>query len=215
MKVEYCPNDPAHFATNLRRANGTRTLKWDNAGGQDVILVQTPFECNAVDIIQDICAELEKREDLPQKFTEISTGIWVRLVTASEKAKMGGCTMNAEACSYTVFACTQETGGCILYEPQKQAMISPHCNIPKEVQVRVTEDVVMKGVFRKKAVPTGFYTISFGEGIAEGYMDGDLVYKIRDFSIPITKKMVEQRTVFVKTSTRPEILSTNKGLVVM
>ena len=51
MQYQYCPNDPQRYATNLRREQGTRNLLWDNARGQDVLLVQTPFEMDAVDLM--------------------------------------------------------------------------------------------------------------------------------------------------------------------
>lgn len=212
MQYQYCPNDPTRYATNLRRELGTRNLKWDNARGQDVLLVQTPFECNAVDIIKELCGYMEKIEILSDQYTEVRPGIWVRFVTASEKAKMGGCPINAEACTYTVFSCSMEQGICSIFAPQNQAMISAYCHIPMELHVSVEEQIRVEGLFRKRSVPTGYYMISFPQNYDSGYMDGDLVYRIREFSIPITKKMLEQGVIYVKTDIKPELISKNKGL---
>ena len=108
MQYQYCPNDPQRYATNLRREQGTRNLLWDNARGQDVLLVQTPFEMDAVDLMEELCRRMEKVPIHPNRYTEIQPNIWLRFVTAADKAKMGGCPLHAEACSYTVFSCCVE-----------------------------------------------------------------------------------------------------------
>lgn len=68
MQYQYCPNDPQRYATNLRREQGTRNLLWDNARGQDVLLVQTPFEMDAVDLMEELCRRMEK-----YRFIQIDT----------------------------------------------------------------------------------------------------------------------------------------------
>lgn len=212
MQYKYCPNDPVHYATNLRREQGSRNLKWDNARGQDVLLVQTPFESSAVDIIEELCVRMEKVNIAPDKYTEIQPSVWVRFVTAADKAKMGGCPINAEACTYTVFSCSVDGDICSIYAPQNQAMISAFCNIPMEVHVTVEEQTRIEGLFKKRCVFTGYYTIAFPKGFDAGYKDGDLTYRIQDFTIPITRKMLEQGIVYVKSERKPEVSSKNKGL---
>lgn len=212
MKYQYCPNDPEHYATNLRREQGTRNLKWDNARGQDVLLVQTPFECSAIDIIEELCNRMEKVSLTPDKYTEIQPSVWVRFVTAADKAKMGGCPINAEACTYTVFSCCVENDTCLIYAPQNQAMISAFCNIPMEVHINVEEQTRVEGILKKRLVSTGYYTIAFPKGFDAGYKDGDLTYRIQDFTIPITRRMLEHGIVYIKTERKPDVVSKNKGL---
>ena len=213
MKYQYCPNDPQRYATNLRREQGTKNLRWDNARGQDVLLVQTPFEMNAADLMEELCSQMEKTALHPNQYTEILPGIWVRFVTAADKARMGGCPLNAEACTYTVFSCCAENGVCSIFAPQNQAMISAYCNIPMELHVSVEAQTRIEGLFKKRAVPTGYFTILFPRGFHAGYVDGDLIYRIKDFTVPITRKMVEQGVVYIKTEVKPEIVSKNKGLM--
>ena len=55
MIYKYSPNNPARFATNLRLDKTTKNLMWDNANGQDVLIVQTPFGSSAIDYIEEIC----------------------------------------------------------------------------------------------------------------------------------------------------------------
>ena len=212
MRYQYCPNDPQRYATNLRREQGTRNLKWDNARGQDVLLVQTPFEVSAESMMEELCQVMEKAVLVPDQYTEIQPGVWVRFVTAADKARMGGCPINAEACTYAVFSCCTEEEVCSIFAPQNQAMISAYCNIPMEVHVSVAEQTRVEGLFKKRTVSTGFYTISFPQGFDAGYKDGDLFYRIREFEIPITKKMLERGTVYIRTDIRPEVVSKNKGL---
>ncbi len=212
MQYKYCPNDPVHYATNLRREQGTRNLKWDNARGQDVLLVQTPFECNAVEIIEELCVQMAKVTIAPEKYTEVQPNIWVRFVTAADKAKMSGCPINAEACTYTVFSYSVQDDICLIYAPQNQAMITASCNIPMEVHVGIEEQTRVEGLFKKRLVSTGYYMITFPKGFDVGYKDGDLTYRIQDFTIPITQKMLEQGIVYIKTERKPEVISKNKGL---
>lgn len=70
----------------------------------------------------------------------------------------------------------------------------------------------MEGLFKKRAVHTGYYTISFPNGFHTEYVDGDLTYRVRDLAVPITREMVEQGIVYIKTETKPEVVSKNKGL---
>lgn len=212
MRYQYCPNDPQRYATNLRREQGTRNLLWDNARGQDVLLVQTPFEADAVGLMDELCRQLEKLPALPTQYTQVQPNIWLRFVTAADKARMGGCPLHAEACSYTVFSCCVENGVCSIFAPQKQAMISASCNIPMEVHICVAAQTKMEGLFKKRAVSTGYYTLSFPNGFQAEYVDGDLMYRVKDLVIPITGQMVGQGTVYIKTETRPEVISRNKGL---
>lgn len=212
MQFKYCPNNPERYATNLRREQGTRNLKWDNARGQDVLLVQTPFECSAVDIIEQLCCQMEKTDLIPDNYTEILAGVWVRFVTATDKAKMGGCPINTEASTYTVFSCCIEEDICSIYAPQNQAMISAYCDIPMEVQIHVAEQTRLEGILKKRTVSTGYYAISFPKDFDSGYMDGSLAYRIKNFVVPVTRKMVEHGVIFIKTEVKPEIISKNKGL---
>ena len=91
MIYKYSPNNPARFATNLRRDKTTKNLMWDNANGQDVLIVQTPFGSSAVDYIEEICHLLPNVTLLPEKYTEELTGVWIKFVTAADKARNRGC----------------------------------------------------------------------------------------------------------------------------
>ena len=213
MRYQYCPNDPIRYATNLRREQGTRSLKWDNARGQDVLIVQTPFECSAEDVIGELCAIMERTVLHTDKYTEVKPGVWVRFVTAADKARMNGCPINTEASTYSVFSCSTESGVCSISAPQRnQALISAHCSIPMQIHIDVQELTRTEGLFKKKVVRTGYFTLSFPQDLAGGYRDGDLLLRVGGLEIPATRKMLEQGRVYVKTDLRPEVVSRNKGL---
>lgn len=216
MRYEYCPNDPIHFATNLRREQGTRSLTWDNARGQDVLIVQTPFDVSGEDEIRDLCRLMEKAQLQKDKYTEVKPRVWVRFVTAADKARLGGCPINTEASTYTVFACRTEGGLCSIYAPQRnQVMISASCSIPMQVHVGVQEEKRSEGLFRKKVVPTGYYILDFPQELANGYRDGDVYFSAGGMDIPVTRQMLAQGRAYVRTPSRPEIRSRNGGLALV
>lgn len=215
MQYQYCPNNPEQYATNLRREQGTRNLKWDNARGQDVLIVQTTFGSSAETIIEELCVLMESAALSNEKYTELKPCVWVRFVSAADKARMGGCPINNEASTYTVFACSVEGNICKIYAPQNQAMISPHCNVPMDIHVEVMPHTLTKGLFKKTEVHTGYYRMVFPREVAGGYNSGDLYYHVDGMKVPVTRQMIEQETVYIKTSQRPELVSRNKGLVLI
>ena len=46
-------------------------------------------------------------------------------------------------------------------------------------------------------------------------MDGSLSYMIDDFEVPVTKEMISQGMIFVKSTSRPEMKPKNKGLQIV
>lgn len=215
MRYECCPNDPKRFATALRRDAHTRNLFWDSSQGQDVILVQTPFGTDGSSMLEQICEALNKNQKPLNEFVEILNGVWVRYVSAAEKARNKGCRLNGEACTYTVFCAQQEGEVCRLYQPKNQAMITQSCSIPQEIRVTIQKLTRSEGFFRHREVDTGFYEMTFPSGLAAGYMDGSLCYRIKDFEIPVTKAMLETGTVYIKSAARPELVPKNKGLKII
>lgn len=217
MKYNYCPYDQNYFATNLHLDGGTKRLVWDSARGQDVLLIQTPYGQNATERIEDICTVLENRELEEGKFVEVLSNIWVRYITATEKARENGCVLNGGASTYSVFGVfiDKENDVCNIYAPTNQAMISPFCDVPSEIHLDTERVERMEGLFKKKAVFSGFYRIVFPSEMPAGYMDGDLQYIINGFSVPITREMFQTKSAYVKTSVKPEIKSVKNGLRVI
>jgi len=215
MRYHYCPNDAEYFATNLRREQGTRNLKWDNARGRDVLIVQTPFECQTEQLMEELCMEMQYVQAQPNEFTEIRPGVWFRFVSSSDKVRMGGCPINTEASTYTVFGCRWEGDECFIYAPKNQAMISAFCNIPMDIHVETIELKSREGLLKKRLVSTGYYAMTFPSGCAGSYRDGDMAYRVGDMLIPITKEMLARETVYIKTATRPEVVSLNSGLQIV
>ena len=91
-------------------------------------------------------------------------------------------------------------------------MISSFCDIPLDLHVEIESITRTEGFIRKREIKTGFFGISFPLSFSNGYIDGDLSYKINDFEVPITRQMLEQGTVYVYSEVRPVIISHNKGL---
>lgn len=215
MKYEYTPNDPKRFSTNLRYDLKTKNLIWDNASGQNVIIVQTPFGESAVSRIEEICVALEKIIIYPNKYIEVFGNIWVRFVTIQDKAQNKGCPLNGEASTYTVFSYVVEGDIIKIFAPKSQAMISSSCDIPLELHAEINRIKKQKGFFLKREIDTGFYSITFSSDISSSYIDGSIQYMINDFMIPITKLMLMQGTIYIKTEVRPVLISNNIGIKVV
>ena len=53
------------------------------------------------------------------------------------------------------------------------------------------EETKTEGLFIKKVVRTGYYTLIFPQDLAGGYRDGDLVLRVGSLEIPVTRQMVK------------------------
>lgn len=218
MKYECCLNDPDHFATALRKDSQTSRLTWDNSKGQDVIIVQTAFSVSASDILNEICNALNSNERPLTDYTdyfEVMNGVWVCYVTAADKARNNGCRLNGEASTYTVISCQADNGVCKIYQPKNQAMSSQSCSIPLEIHVTIQKETRTKGTIRRHEIETGFYSISFQGELAANYHNESLSIRVNDFEIPVTREMLEQGTVFIKSENKPVFISKNKGIKIV
>lgn len=215
MRYQYCPNNPERYATNLRRDKGAGNLKWNSARGQDVLLVQVPFGWNAEEIIGELCQAMEEENPPANRYVEALPGVWVRFVTAAENARMNGCPIHTEASTYYIFSCFVERDVCSIYAPpQNQAMISASYNVPMKIHVDVQMQTQMRrtAIFHREEVFTGYYILTFPRDLAGSYRDGDLCCKVENMELPVTRQMLEQGVVYIKTEQKPDIYSRNKGL---
>ncbi len=212
MRYIYLPTNPEHYATGLRRDAERGTLRWDNANGQDTLLIQTPFGKKASDYMESLCREMPEFQIREDQYVEVLDRVWVRYISAATKAKSNGCPLNGEACTYTVFACDTYGDECRIYAPQQAAMISPSCDIPIQVKARVSELKRTEGLFRKREVPTGLFRIQL-ETDADPERIGDgMQYSTGGLSIPITARMCEQGTFYIKSNEKPTVQSLNPGI---
>lgn len=225
MKCKCCKNDTDRYATNLRREAQSPNLIWDSARGQDVLIVQTSYGQDAATKMDELREALDQKwaalnttDQLPKQFTEVLTGVWVCYVSAADKVRNNGCRLHGEASTYTVMSCFLDGETLCIYLPPvvqdlTQAMISPICNIPLNVNVTVERETVeVRRWFRTRVEETGFYCVSFGEKVEDSYRDGNMIYQIGEFKIPVTRDMIKQRTVYIKSEVRPKFSETSKGL---
>jgi hypothetical protein len=211
MRYEYCPSDLTRYATNLRKVD-TGQLQWDSAPGQDVLIIQTPYGEDPTEKIDDILKTFDTAEPKHDKFTEVMNGVWVRCVTAVEKAKQGGCPLNGEASTYTVFSYIQEEDVCKILAPCNQSLASASCNLSVEINIYIRQVTRRGGFLIKRETPTGFYCVTFPVWFGNGYVDGDLCYQFDNIEIPITREMLERNKIYIKTDNMMEWKSYNKGL---
>lgn len=212
MVFNYYPSDVKHYAQTLRFDGERRMLVWDSAPGHDVLLVQTPFGQSAEERMEALCQKLPGLA--PGAFAEVLPGIYARYITVKEKARNGGCPLNAEMCSYTVFACLPEGDSCAVYAPLHRPMNPAVYDAPKEVEIGVSpvNRMVRVGLFHQNEVFAGYFRLSFPKNFDRSCACGALHYRVGGHTIPITPMMAEEGSVYVRSDERPEVFSTNRGL---
>lgn len=215
MKYKCYPHDPDFYATDLRKDRHTNRLTWNNARGQDVLIVQTAFDVKAADLLDELCVALNNNKQPLSDYVEVMNGVWVCYVSAADKARNNGCRLNGEASTYTVFACQKDGEICKIFRSRDQSMISQSCNIPLEVHVTVQKVTYVEGFFRRREVDTGFYMMSFRSGLSAEYSDGSLCYRVDHLEIPVTQEMLKQQYVYIKSNDRPVPFVKGKGLEIV
>ena len=215
MQVEYCPYDPERFAIGLHLEQG-RKLEWASAPGQDVLMVRTPFGQLPDDRMEELCEALAVATLIPNQFLEVCPDLFVRLMSAADKAREGGCYVTERPATYAVYAC-QRTGSSVekLFTPQMNAMNKHYCHVMLETSVGVEQMMQRKKkVFgREEWLPTPYFMLHLPQNIADSYHDGDMVYVVGTLEIPITRAMLAQGTVYVMTGgVKPVVKSNNPGL---
>ena len=89
-------------------------------------------------------------------------------------------------------------------------------DITAEMTITIRKETieVRKGLFGRKTEiqDSGFYSVEFPSTGVVGYNDGDLVYYVNKLQIPITRQMLDNKIIYLKTNTKPDIRAENKGL---
>lgn len=216
--VQKKPESQKMYATHLRTNAKADRLIWNASPDQDVLVVQTKYNSNALEEIETICEEMNAIELPTDRFTCI-TGLpntWVRYVSSSDYTRDNGCMLNDKACSYTIFCTALKGDQCIVYyQDAGRAGNLPYRNIRLEIPIHVHKVTQTVGFFRKVEVDTGFYQITLPREYEPNVGDGDVYYIVPSnvhLEIPITKKMFKNGVVFIRTNEKPKILSKFDGL---
>ena len=222
MRYRYLDYDPKHYSFNLH-LNQDRKLEWSSANRQDALIVQTPFGEDAVKRMRDFCDETRDRPFPNQsEYFSVGNGMSFRYVKAVERAQNRGCSLNGQACTYTVFSCrlrTAENGKdfCDVYAPLVQPMNPVSCHVPRKIAVTVTQIPQNEGLFRnpfaRAKTTLLLYRIKFADKDIPP-KDGDLVYQVASFTYPILSEMYQAGSFYVRAPEKPEVKSRNPGLAV-
>ena len=214
MKFQFVSILPEEaFAANLRRDTESHHLVWDISKGAFSCLIQSTFGEPVEGRLREITEAMNSCPPEEGRFTEVMRGYSVRILSAAEKARLGGCHVEASASRYTVCLCRMEEAGCLLYPPYQSAMLLSYVDLPYEVRIRIEELKKSAGIgFFKKETATGFFKMTFPPDFGSAYISGDLHVVVKGFSIPVSRGMVEQGEVFFKTEESPVLVSSNKGL---
>ena len=120
---------------------------------------------------------------------------------------------------YTFFIYKVIEGAVEVYKPLP-GMGSYFQDISMTITVKIQEEYKKEktGILgtREELVPTGFYSVSFlGECNSSQYEDGELYYEVGSIKIPITRKMIEQKRIFIRTEEKPRLIADNEGIKVV
>ena len=220
MRFEYAPYDGVFYATNLHRDSQTRKLVWEHPAGMETLVVQTPFGRPAMSLLKPndsgfsaLISACNYNEPTVGRYAEIMPGVFARIVPATE---LGGCPLNSEACTYTVFALQRLGNTYKVFESRTEGMMRAWQNIPIEIDVQVQKVTREQGLFRKQIIDTGFRRMVFSRSVGADYTAGDLYYRVDDTEIPLTKDAIEFAVthggIYIKTIKRVEVLSRNSGI---
>ena len=80
------------------------------------------------------------------------------------------------------------------------------------LRVEVSALTEYRGMIRKVESQTGFYRISFPANWDQTYPDGGLAYRCGEVSVPITRRMFEAGTVYIKSAIAPRIVPRRAGI---
>jgi hypothetical protein len=208
------------FATNVRTDQSGTKIVWDASSGQDVLIVQTPYAYDALDIIDSICDAMTGMTLPSDVYVEISAmpGVWVRYVPSASFARNAGCPIRAKACTYTVFCCKRDGDTCNVYRQFMKAGNVPYRRIKLEINACVSKITRLVGPpWKRREEDTGYYQITLPKERAGDVDDGDVLYTVAgagNIEIPLTKKMFERGYVYVQTHDKPALASRNDGLLV-
>ncbi len=213
-------DDPARrYATHVRGSRSGQQLVWESSPGQDVLVVQTPYERDAVDDIQEIVAGMEGMALPVDCYVEVPVkpGTWVRYVPSTSYARNDGCPLRTKACTYTVFCCQVEGDTCVVYSQQMTNTGNlPYRRIRLEVDVQVRKLTRTVGPFwNRREEDTGYYQITLPKDRMNDVCDGDVYYTVagaKDIEIPLTRAMFKQGYVYVQTFDMPVVATRNDGL---
>ena len=75
----------------------------------------------------------------------------------------------------------------------------------------------MMGMFKRKTEEETalFYKIEFDKDYSNQCSDNDLSYRVGNFEIPFTKKLLKNKIFYIKTDQKPVIVNKNRGLKLM
>ena len=96
-----------------------------------------------------------------------------------------------------------------------QTMSPAVYDAPKEIHISVEPEMKSKRfkLFHgKEDVFTGYFRIMLPKSYDKSCIYGNLYYRVGKYTLPITPMMFDAGTFYVKSSEKPEIVSTTQGL---
>ena len=211
-------------------------LTWKSTNNSDCIVVKSEYkkEFN----IERFCENLDNNNpginlkeckvffEMEESFVPYNRFYKVVYVDSKQHALTGGINISERGCRYTVLACsfeTEESGEeiCTIYKPNPNTIYLPYTDIQFEVRMdmsHVENDKSGKSGFmgwfksKPKEEETSFYKIEFDKDYSSQCSDNDLSYRIGNFEIPITKRLLKSKTFYIKTEQKPIIMNKSEGL---
>lgn len=216
--VEQSNDSVRRYATNVRGDQSGNRIVWDSSPQQDVLVVQMPFGCNAVDSIESICAAMDGMLLPVDCYSEVPSmpGVWIRYVSSASYTRAAGCPLRTKASTYTIFCCRVDGDICYVSHQIMTAGNVPYSNIKLDIEVCLTKLTRTVGPpWRRRVEETGYYQITLPQDRANEVDDGDVYYTVAaapDIYMPLTREMFRKGCVYIQTHDKPLFASRNDGL---
>ena len=219
-------------------------LTWSNSSNDDCIIIKSDYmrELNIERFCENLNDNLNKAgikitdikdffdiEDREAAYNKLYKFVYV---DKRQHALAGGINISERGCRYTVLACSVEIDDadeevCCIFKPNPKTIYVPYTDIQFEVNMSmfsVENDKPAKGglsglmgMFKRKTEEETalFYKIEFDKDYSNQCSDNDLSYRVGNFEIPFTKKLLKNKIFYIKTEQKPVIVNKNRGLKLM
>lgn len=206
MKFNYIDHVHSDCTPTGLRITEDQYFKWDGASNNSVVIIKTPYRKNVSEYVGKICNFLGDVNDLPPG-EEIPVSLEDQL-SIYYVPRYCRCRIGKMGYRYTVLYCEVLEDVINVYAPTiENAMTKPYIDLLLDVTINLRKITKKKGLLGKKTEDTGFYCLTLPMNLYDN--DHLLSIKIKadnDFLIPITAEMVKQRSIYLKTDRRPEVV---------
>lgn len=191
------------FTTDVYK-DSSKGITWKNAPGIDFLIIQ--FSMDRMIDLEELCGFMnQKIIDCRKEYLEIEENVWVRYMTAIEKAQMRE-RINKRGYRYMVLSAETSGDNVLIYKPNPDSQASSMCDVPLQMDITI-RNMLKKRLFSREREE--YQVITFESDLDDNYVDGDIYYIVdigdeEVMEFPITREMIEYKRIYIKGK-KPEI----------